>query len=116
VYVQFPAGWNASAANFDSIKFEAIDAADGAVRHGINSQELSIGRAPGSPMAFIDTNADGVPDQIIVKFDRATVASWATGTPELVLRLEGQFQRLPSSSVGTYFSGDTEIRSRYHPN
>jgi len=115
-YIQFTAGWNASAANFDSIKLGAINAADGAVRNGINGQELSIGRAPGSPVAFIDTNADGVPDQIIVKFDRATIASWATGAPDLVLRLEGQFQRLPSSPFGTYFSGDTEIQNKYHPN
>jgi hypothetical protein len=75
-----------------------------------------IGLAPGSPGAFIDTNEDGLPDLLMVMFDRATVASWATGAPELVLRVQGQLQPPLDSPVGTYFSGDTQIRNIYPPN
>ena len=90
---------------------QAINPANGAIRHSMSNQELLIGSAPGSPKEFIDTNEDGVPDQLMVKFDRATVASWTTGA--LVLRVEGQFQPPLGSPVGTYFSGDTEIRNIY---
>ena len=46
-------------------------------------------------------------DTVVLKYDRATVASWATGDPGLSIRVEGQFQG------GLYFSGDTEIGILY---
>ncbi len=109
-YIQFPAGWDASRVNSNSVMLQAINPADGAVRHSASNEELLIGRALGSPTAFIDTNGDGVPDQLMVKFDLATVASWATDALEIVLRVEGQSQPPTGSPVGRYFSGDTVIR------
>jgi hypothetical protein len=49
----------------------------------------------------------------MLKFNRATVASWTTGAPELVLRVEGQFNPPTGSPIGTYFSGDTQISIIY---
>jgi hypothetical protein len=95
---------------------KAIDPTNGAVRHSTSDMELWVGRAPGSPKGFIDTNEDEVPDQLMLKFDRATVASWATGAPELVLRVEGKFNPTIGTPLGTYFSGDTQIRNIYPPN
>jgi trimeric autotransporter adhesin len=115
-YVQFPAGRDASDVNVSSIMLQAINPANGAIRHSLSNQELQIGRASGSPNGFIDTNEDNVPDLLTVKFDRGTVASWTTGAPELVLRVQGQLQPPLGSPVGTYFSGDTQIRNIYAPN
>jgi len=50
-----------------------------------------------------------VPDHLILKFDRATVASWTAGVSQLVLRVEGQFEPPAGSPIGTYFSGDTSL-------
>ena len=101
------AGRDASDVDTDSVMLKAIDPTDGAVRHNINNIELQTGRAPSSSQALFDTNNDNVPDQLLLKFNRATVASWATGAPQLVLRVEGQFQ------TGKFFSGDTQIRIQY---
>jgi hypothetical protein len=111
-YIQFSDGRDASDVNLNSVVLQAIDPTNGAVRHSMSNQLLQVAPAPGSPIELVDTNHDGVPDKLVLKFDRATVASWAAGAPELVLRVEGQFYGSPT---GIYFSGDTQIRNIYPP-
>jgi hypothetical protein len=114
-YILFPTGWDASDVNINSVMLQAINPADGAVRHSMSIQQLQIGRASGSPSGSVDTNEDQVPDLLMVKFDQATVASWATSAPELELRVQGQLHPPLGSPVGTYFSGDTQIWNIYPP-
>jgi hypothetical protein len=102
-YIQFPATRDAHLVDPDSVRLQAIDPADGSVRLSAGNQVLQVLRAPGSPVDVTNMN------QLMLKFDRATVAGWAAGTSDLVLRAEGQF------ATGTYFSGDTEIRLRQNP-
>ena len=94
---QLPVGRNAADVEIDSVRLQAIDPATGAVR----SNQPTLLQA--SPLALVgtdDSNADGIPDRLTLRFDRATVASWVNPATELVLRVEGRFQS------GKYFSGD----------
>jgi hypothetical protein len=111
-YVRFPARCDASHVNLDSVMLQAIDGTDGAVRHSLSNEELLIGSAPGSPKAVTDTDSDAVPDELMVKFDLSTVASWTRGEGGMALRVEGQFQPPVGGQVGEYFSGDALIRLR----
>jgi hypothetical protein len=114
-YIQFPAGWDAANVNVGSVRIQAINPADGALRLSASNQVVEAKRAPNSPIGLVDRNGDGVPE-LMLKFDRTIVASWATGAPELVLRVQGQFQPPTGSPTGRFFSGDTRIRGVYPPN
>jgi len=91
--IQFPAGWDASLVDMDSVRLQAI-AADGSVRLSMTGKALQTGRAPDPPTILSTTN------QLRLEFDSTTVASWASCTAELMLRVEGRFDS------GRYFSGD----------
>jgi hypothetical protein len=95
----------------DSIRLQAIDPTNGALRSR-NSEVLQAGPDPGAPLEFIDTDRNGQVDQLVLKFDRATIASWVEGAPELALRVQGQFRPPMGASAGRYFSGDAKIRTR----
>jgi sugar lactone lactonase YvrE len=107
--VTFLAGRDPRDVDLDSIRLQAIDPSNGALRSR-QGQVLQIAADPGAPLELVDTDGNGQVDQLVLKFDRATVASWADGAPELVLRLEGQFQPPIGATTGRYFSGDTQIR------
>jgi hypothetical protein len=106
VSIHFPENWNAAEVDFDSVMLQAVDPEFGLLRV-LDSEVLQTAPDPGSPRALDDTNNDGMSDTVVLKYDRATVASWATGDPGLSIRVEGQFQG------GLYFSGDTEIGILY---
>src|SRR5262249_29208692 len=108
-YIHVSAGRDVAQIEVGSVRLQAIDPTDGSVRYPSSAELYQIARAPGSPVAREDTDGDGVRDRLMLKFDRRTVASWASGAPELVLRVEGRFAN------GRYFSGDTPIRNIYSP-
>jgi len=97
--IRFPADWEASEVNIDSVMLQAIDPTNGALRH-LNNQVLQTARDPDAP---VGPAHEGGPNKLWFKFDRETVASWSTCGEELALRVEGQFQN------GKYLSGDTAI-------
>ena len=108
MHVQLPAGWDARQVNLDSVVLQAIDPANGALRLSTGNQVLQTATKV-EPEGLRDTDGDGVPDHLILKFERATVASWTAGVSQLVLRVEGQFEPPAGSPIGTYFSGDTSL-------
>jgi len=75
------------------VRLQAI-AADGSVRISMTGEALQTGPAPDPPTILSATN------QLRLEFDSTTVASWASCTAELMLRVEGRF------ASGRYFSGD----------
>jgi len=74
----------------------------------VNHEIRTIDEA-GILRTVVGTGEKRVPDHLILKFDRATVASWTAGVSQLVLRVEGQFEPPAGSPIGTYFSGDTSL-------
>jgi trimeric autotransporter adhesin len=112
VYVQLPAGRDASTVAIGSVRLQAIDPMNGSLRHAASGPVLELPVASNSPTQLIDTNGDSVPDKLALKFDRASVASWAAEVSSLVLRVEGQFEAPAGSPVGTCFSGDVVLPTR----
>jgi len=110
--IQLPEGRDAWNVNVASVRLQAVSPADGMLRPSPGHQVLQIAAAA-TPVARIDSDGDGMADQLVVKFDRSEIASWATGAGELSLRIEGQFAPTKANSpIGTYFSGDTKIRTK----
>ena len=63
----------------------------------MTGKALQTGPAPDPPTILSATN------QLRLEFDSTTVASWASCTAELMLRVEGRFES------GRYFSGDARF-------
>ena len=95
--IQLPAGWDVSLVDLESVRLQAIAPADGSVRISTAGEALQTGPAPDPPTIFSAAN------QLTLEFDRTTIASWADGAAEIVLRVEGRFES------GRYFSGDARF-------
>jgi len=105
--IDFPAGWNAAGVEVDSVRLQAIDPADGALRCSDIPRVLETTRDGEASFTRNDTDGNGTIDQLVLKYERAALDDWITADPALGLRIEGQF---PGSPVATTFSGDAVIR------
>jgi sugar lactone lactonase YvrE len=111
--LQLPLGRDAANVSLDSVVLQAIDPSDGALHHTSSHQVVQTTPLPSTP-ELLDTDGDGVFDVLKLKFDRATVASWAALYPGLRLRVQGQFQPEAGEPLGRYFSGDVAERDTDH--
>ena len=108
-FIQLPAGRDARKVVLRSVRLQAIDPTNGSLRHSSGGAVLQVLVASASPSEQSDTDGDGVPDRLMVKFDRRLIASWVAGDLDLVLRVEGQFEPPAGFPVGRYFSGDVQV-------